>query len=91
MIETFNFKKEEIIYISAKTGENVDVLLAAIVKRLPEPKGEKDKTLRGLIFDAVYDEFRGVVAYVRIVDGQVKKGEKVKFYQNNIESEVTDL
>jgi GTP-binding protein LepA len=91
LIETFNFKKEEIIYISAKTGENVDALLKAIVKKLPEPKGEKDKTLRGLIFDAVYDEFRGVVAYVRIVDGQVKKGEKVKFYQNNIESEVTDL
>jgi len=91
LIETFNFKKEEIIYISAKTGENVDTLLEAIVKRLPEPKGEKDKTLRGLIFDAVYDEFRGVVAYVRIVDGQIKKGEKVKFYQNNIESEVTDL
>jgi len=91
LIETFNFMKEEIIYISAKTGENVDTLLEAIVKRLPEPKGEKDKTLRGLIFDAVYDEFRGVVAYVRIVDGQLGKGEKVKFYQNNIGSEVTDL
>ena len=91
LIETFNFKKEEIIYISAKTGENVNTLLEAIVKRLPKPAGEKGKTLRGLIFDAVYDEFRGVVAYVRIVDGQIKKGEKVKFYQNNIESEVTDL
>jgi len=91
LIETFGFKKEEIIYISAKTGENVEKLLQDVVKRLPAPKGEKDKVLRGLIFDAVYDEFRGVVAYVRIVDGQLKKGEKIKFYQNNIESEVTDL
>jgi len=91
LIETFGFKVEEIIYISAKTGENVDALLEAIIKRLPRPVGKIDRSLRGLIFDAVYDEFRGVVAYVRIVDGQVRKGEKVKFYQNNIESEVTDL
>ena len=90
LIETFGFKSEEIIYISAKTGKNVEDLLEAVVKRLPSPKGEKDKALRGLIFDAVYDEFRGVVAYVRIVDGQSLKGEKVRLYQNNIESEVTD-
>jgi GTP-binding protein LepA len=91
LVEVFGFKKEEIIYISAKTGENVQSLLEAVVKKLPAPNGKKDRPLRGLIFDAVYDEFRGVVAYVRIVDGQVQKGEKVKFYQNNIESEVTDL
>ena len=91
LIEIFGFKKDEIIYISAKTGKNVDALLEAIVKRLPVPLGEKEKMLRGLIFDAVYDEFRGVVAYVKIVDGQVKKGDNVKFYQNNIESEITDL
>jgi GTP-binding protein LepA len=91
LIEAFGFKSEEIIYISAKTGKNVNTLLETVVKKLPSPKGEKDKILRGLIFDAVYDEFRGVVAYIRIVDGQAKKGEKVKFYQNNIESEVTDL
>lgn len=91
LIQTFGFKAEEIIYISAKTGENVENLLKAIIEKLPNPRGKKDNVLRGLIFDAVYDEFRGVVAYVRIVDGQVKKREKVKFYQNNIESEVTDL
>lgn len=91
LVEVFGFKEEEIIYISAKTGQNVESLLEAVVKRLPAPKGNKDKTLRGLIFDAVYDEFRGVVAYTRIVDGQVKKSEGVKFFQNNIESEITDL
>jgi GTP-binding protein LepA len=91
LIEVFGFKPEQIIYISAKTGENVQRLLEAVVGRLPAPKGQKDKPLRGLIFDAVYDEFRGVVAYTRIVDGQIQRGKKVKFYQNNIESEVTDL
>jgi GTP-binding protein LepA len=91
LVEVFGFKEEEIIYISAKTGKNIQSLLEAVVKKLPAPAGQKDKPLRGLIFDAVYDEFRGVVAYVRIVDGQIQKGEKVKFYQNNIESEVTDL
>jgi GTP-binding protein LepA len=91
LVDVFGFKEEEIIYISAKTGKNVQNLLETVVKKLPAPKGDKNKLLRGLVFDAVYDEFRGVVAYVRIVDGQVKKGEKVKFYQNNIESEVTDL
>jgi GTP-binding protein LepA len=91
LIDVFGFRTEEIRYISAKTGKNVQNLLETVVKKLPAPRGEKDRVLRGLVFDAVYDEFRGVVAYVRIVDGQVKKGEKVKFYQNNIESEVTDL
>jgi len=91
LVEVFGFKPEQIIYISAKTGENVQSLLEAVIRRLPAPKGQKDKPLRGLIFDAVYDEFRGVVAYTRIVDGQIQKGKKVKFYQNNIESEVADL
>jgi GTP-binding protein LepA len=91
LVEVFGFKPEQIIYISAKTGENVQSLLETVVRRLPAPKGQKDEPLRGLIFDAVYDEFRGVVAYTRIVDGQIQKGKKVKFYQNNIESEVTDL
>src|SRR3989338_10134116 len=68
LVEAFGFKKEEIIYISAKTGINVDLLLEEIVKRLPSPRGFKEKPLRALIFDAAYDEFKGVVAYVRIVD-----------------------
>lgn len=91
LVSAFGFKKEEVLYISAKNGENVQSLIDAIIKRIPAPKGAKEKPLRSLIFDAVYDEFRGVVAYVRIVDGQVKKGDRVRFYQNNIESEVTDL
>ena len=91
LVDVFGFKKQDLLHISAKTGKNVGNLLEAIIKRFPAPRGKEDKTLRGLIFDAVYDEFRGVVAYVRIVDGKIKKGDKIRFYQNNIESEVTDL
>ena len=91
LVDVFGFKKQDLLHISAKTGKNVGNLLEAIIKRFPAPRGKEDKTLRGLIFDAVYDEFRGVVAYVRIVDGKIKKGDKIRFYQNNIESEITDL
>ena len=91
LVEIFNFKKEEILYISAKTGQNVGLLLGEIVKRIPSPRGDEAKPLRALIFDAVYDEFRGVVAYIRIVDGKVKKGERVRFFQESSESEVTEL
>ncbi len=91
LIDTFGFKREEIIYISAKTGKNVGALLEAVIKRFPAPRGKQDGSLRGLIFDAVYDEFRGVVAYVRIVDGHLNKGDELKLYQNNIQTEVTDL
>lgn len=90
LVNTFGFKKEEIIYISAKTGENVPLLLEAIVKSIPSPMGKKEP-LRALIFDAIYDEFRGVVAYIRVVDGKLKKHDIIKFYQNNITSDVTDL
>jgi len=91
MVDFFGFKKEDILYISAKTGENVSLLIEEIIKRIPSPSGQKEKPLRCLIFDALYDEFRGVVAYIRVVDGEVKKNENVKFYQNNIVSEVVDL
>lgn len=87
----FGFAKEDIICISAKTGENVDVLLERIIEKFPSPQGHPDKPLRALIFDAVYDEYRGVIAYVRIMDGAVKKGDKVQFYQNNVLTEVTEV
>ncbi|MEK7534161.1 MAG: translation elongation factor 4 [Patescibacteria group bacterium] len=91
LVNVFGFKKEEILWISAKTGENVTLLLEEIIKIIPAPNGKKEKSLRCLIFDAVYDEFRGVVAYVRVVDGELKKHDTIKFYQNSVTSEVTDL
>lgn len=87
----FGFKEDEILCISAKTGENVDVLLERIIAKFPSPQGDAEAPLRALIFDAVYDEYRGVIAYVRIVDGSVKKGDKVQFYQNNVQTDVTEV
>lgn len=87
----FGFRKEEILSISAKTGENVDVLLQRVIEKIPPPQGETDKPLRALIFDAVYDEYRGVIAYIRIIDGSVKKGETIQFYQNGVKTDVTEV
>jgi len=87
----FGFKQEDILCISAKTGENVDVLLERVIERVPAPAGDEAAPLRALIFDAVYDEYRGVIAYVRVMDGQVKKGDKIQFYQNGMETDVTEV
>lgn len=82
MSEIFGIDKNEIIYISAKTGQNVDALLSAIVDRIPSPTGSSDSPLRALIFDAFYDEHRGVIVYVRFIDGSLSKNEKITFYQS---------
>lgn len=91
LVEIFGFIKEEIIFISAKTGENVPLLLERIVEKFPSPKGSELSSLRALIFDAVYDEYRGVVSYVRIIDGSIKKGDKVQLYQSGVKTDVTDV
>ena len=82
--DMFGIKKEEIYFVSAKTGQNVENLLSAIVEKLPSPKGLLDAPLRALVFDAEYDEHRGVVAFVRIVDGKIDKGESIEFMQNKV-------
>ena len=69
--------ENEIIHISAKTGQNVDQVLEAIVERIPAPIGQPDDPTRALIFDSYYDDYRGVILYVRVVDGQIKKGEAI--------------
>lgn len=91
LVETFSFREEEILFISAKTGEHVDILLDRIIDKIPSPQGAESAPLRALIFDAVYDEYRGVIAYVRVVDGSVKKGDSVTFAQNQVQSDVTDV
>ena len=70
--------ENEIIHISAKTGQNVDQVLEAIVERIPAPIGQPDDPTRALIFDSYYDDYRGVILYVRLVDGQIKKGEEIR-------------
>lgn len=69
--------ESEIIHISAKTGQNVDQVLEAIVERIPAPKGETNDPTRALIFDSYYDDYRGVILYVRVVDGRITKNDAI--------------
>ncbi|AJA06621.1 GTP-binding protein LepA [Candidatus Nanosynbacter lyticus] len=77
VINLLGCDESEIIHISAKTGQNIDQVLEAIVERIPAPIGQPDDPTRALIFDSYYDDYRGVILYVRVVDGQIKKGESI--------------
>jgi len=90
-LESLGFKEDEIIKISAKTGQNIDKVLEAIVQRIPSPSGKIDTPLKGLIFDSVYDVYKGVIAYVRIYEGSVKAGDKVRFLATDLSSEIQEV
>lgn len=91
MGEMFGFTREEIILISAKTGQNVETLLQKVIQTIPAPRGNFEKPLRALIFDAVYDEYQGVVTYVRVIDGSLKKGTRIQLYQSDAKSDITEV
>ena len=78
VINLLGCDESEIIHISAKTGQNVDKVLDAVVERIPAPTGEADDPTRALIFDSYYDDYRGVILYVRVVDGRIRKGESIR-------------
>jgi GTP-binding protein LepA len=75
---------DRVLRISAKTGEGVSEVLEAIVERMPPPAGDPDAPLRALIFDSVYDQYRGVVAFVRVVDGSFRRGERMLAMQTGL-------
>ncbi len=87
----FGFKDEEILYASGKTGEGVEEILKAVIERVPAPKGDSTKPTRALIFDSVYDTHRGVVAFVRIVDGQILPREKIYMIGSDTVSESLEV
>lgn len=78
VINLLGCDENEIIHISAKTGQNVDKVLDAVVDKIPAPTGEVNDPTRALIFDSYYDDYRGVILYVRVVDGRIKKGESIR-------------
>lgn len=78
VINLLGCDESEIVHISAKTGQNVDRVLDAVVDKIPAPTGEADDPTRALIFDSYYDDYRGVILYVRVVDGRIKKGESIR-------------
>ncbi len=80
IIELLGCKREEIIRASGKMGQGVYDILAAIIERVPAPKGDPEAPLQALIFDSVFNSFRGIIAYFKIVNGSIKKGDLVKFF-----------
>ena len=91
LVKLLGCDPSEILHVSGKTGEGVPALLDAIVDRIPAPEDRSDKPARALIFDSAYDDYRGVVAYVRVMDGAFKKGSKVKMMATLAEGELLDL
>ncbi len=77
--------------VSAKAGLNIETVFDAIIKRIPPPKGTSDKPLKALVFDSKYDNYRGVITYVRVFEGSVKKGDKVRFMREGVTNEVLEI
>ncbi len=80
IVELLGCKREEILAASGKTGQGVHDILRAIVERVPPPVGDPDAPLQALIFDSVFNSFRGIVAYFKVVNGEIRKGDRVKFF-----------
>ena len=91
IMDLIGCKPEEIIPVSGKTGEGVDVLLEEIVLRVPPPTGDPEKPLKALIFDSVFNSYRGSIVYVRIMDGTLKKGEKIRFMATKRDYEADEI
>lgn len=85
VIDLLGCKEEEILLASGKTGEGIPQILEAVVKRVPPPAGDPDKPLQALIFDSVFNSFRGIIAYFKVENGSVRKGDRVKFFNTGKE------
>lgn len=91
LMKLIGCKRDDIMCVSGKTGEGVTELLDRIVERIPSPVGIVDAPARALIFDSAYDDYKGVVAYVRIVDGAIKKRDKLRMIMTRGEGEVLEI
>ncbi|HVM89862.1 MAG TPA: translation elongation factor 4 [Puia sp.] len=91
IIELIGCKPDDILLASARTGLGVEEILHAIVERIPAPKGDPAAPLQALIFDSVFNSFRGIIVYYRILNGSIKKGDKVKFVSTGIEYEADEV
>jgi GTP-binding protein LepA len=91
MEHIIGISRDEALMVSAKTGEGIDQLIPNIIKRIPPPQGNPDLPLKALIFDSWFDSYRGVIILVKIIDGVLNKGDKIKFLSNSAEYEITEL
>ena len=85
IVDMIGCKPEEVLKVSAKTGTGVKEVLDAIVERIPAPKGDPEAPLQALIFDSVFNSFRGIIAYFKVVNGSIHTGDKVKFFNTGKE------
>jgi len=86
--DLLNVSSKDIFLISAKSGKGVEQLLETVIKKIPPPKGNCEKPLRALIFDSKYDSYKGVITYVRLVDGEIKTGEDIFLLKTKIKGKV---
>ena len=91
IVELLGCSADEILCASGKTGEGVEEILNTVIDQVPSPPENQNKNLRALIFDSNYDEYKGVVAYVRLIDGEIKKGDKIKLKATGAESEALEV
>ena len=91
IVDLIGCDPEDIIRASGKTGEGVEDILNAVVERIPHPKGDANAPLQALIFDSVFNSFRGIIAYFKIVNGTIHKGEKVKFFNTGMEYDADEV
>ena len=91
IVELLGCDRSEIIRASARTGMGVEEILNAIVERVPHPEGDEDAPLQALIFDSVFNSFRGIIAYFKVVNGVIRKGDKVKFFNTGKEYDADEV
>ena len=91
VLDLLGGEEDEIISISAKAGLGIDDVLEAVVERIPPPSGRREAPLRALIFDSLYDQYRGVICFIRVVDGMVRKGQKVRFFSTGVTYDVEEV
>jgi GTP-binding protein LepA len=89
--QVLGFPAEDTLLVSAKSGQGIDELVTAMCRRLPAPKGDPAKPARALIFDSIYDDYRGVIVYVRVVDGELTKGQKIRLMGADKQYQITEL
>lgn len=91
IVELLGSKREEIIRASGKTGMGIEEILSAVIERVPAPKGSDDAPLQALIFDSVFNSFRGIIAYFKIENGVIRSGDKVKFFNTGKEYDADEI
>lgn len=91
LIENLGFDEDEIMLTSAKTGEGIKELIEAIIEKIPSPIGDENSPLKALVFDSLFDPYRGIVTLVRIFDGKIKVKDKIKLMETNAIHDVTEL